>query len=195
MIQEVNEIAAAIPADQLSIQWDAATVFAILEGVRQHWLADPEPDLLARLVHVGNAVPRGVELGYHLCYGDSTTKHFKEPMDTGLLVRVANGIANGLTRSLQWIHMPVPIERADDAYFAPLRDLQLPQETELYLGLLHLEDGQDGAERRISAARKFVERFGVATECGFGRRPPSIIPTMFKLHSQVSTPSTVALSS
>jgi hypothetical protein len=186
MLREVDEIAAAIPADQLAIQWDVASEFAILEGVRRHWLPDPEGDLLRRLVLVGNAVPEGVELGYHLCYGDSTTRHFKEPEDTALLVRVANGIAAGLKRSLQWIHLPVPIERADDAYYAPLRNLRLPESTELYLGLLHLQDAEEGARRRISTAKKFVDQFGVATECGFGRRPPEIIPTMFNLHAATS---------
>src|SRR5437764_944906 len=82
-------------------------------GVRHHWLPNAEPELMARLVRIGNAVPDGVELGYHLCYGDSTTRHFKEPEDTALLVRVSNTIAAGLTRSLQWIHLPVPIERDD----------------------------------------------------------------------------------
>jgi hypothetical protein len=188
MLQELEEIVGAIPADQLAIQWDVASEFAVLEGVRRHWLPDPEPDLLARLVRIGNAVPAGVELGYHLCYGDSTTKHFKEPEDAGLLVRVSNGIAAGLRRSLQWIHLPVPIERTDEAYFAPLRELRLPAETELYLGLLHLDDADEGAARRIAAASKSVAQFGVATECGFGRRPPEIIPTMFKLHARTSAP-------
>ena len=39
----------------------------------------------------------------------------------------------------------VLIERDDDAYFAPLADLQLPAETELYLGLVHRQDGAEGA--------------------------------------------------
>jgi hypothetical protein len=34
--------------------------------------------LAERLVVIGNAVPKNVELGYHLCYGDATFTHFKE---------------------------------------------------------------------------------------------------------------------
>lgn len=188
MLRELDEIVAAIPASKLAIQWDVAAEFAILEGVRRYWLEDSEAELLERLARIGNAVPDGVELGYHLCYGDSTTKHFKEPEDTELLVRVANGINSRVTRKLDWIHMPVPIERTDESYFAPLKDLDLSPDTELFLGLLHLDDGEDGAAKRIAAARKYVSAFGVATECGFGRRPPKIIPTIFRLHAKTSSP-------
>lgn len=188
LLQDLDEIVAAIPSDQLAIQWDVAAEFAILEGVRRYWLPKPEAELMARLAKIGNAVPEDVELGYHLCYGDSTTRHFKEPEDTALLVRVANGINARLIRKLDWIHLPVPIERTDDAYFAPLKHLTLFEHTELFLGLLHLDDGEEGAAKRVTAAKKFVNDFGVSTECGFGRRPPEIIPTMFKLHSKISSP-------
>src|SRR5947207_713755 len=85
------------------------------------------PMLLLRL---GNQVPVDVELGYHLCYGDANHKHFVEPEDTTKLVDVANGISAGLKRSLNWISMPVPRNRSDEAYFAPLKNVQLHPETE-----------------------------------------------------------------
>ena len=37
-------------------------------------------DLSVRLAHLGNSVPIGVDIGYHLCYGDATFTHFKEVM-------------------------------------------------------------------------------------------------------------------
>jgi hypothetical protein len=67
--------------------------------------------------------------------------------------------------------MPVPRHRDDDAYFAPLRDLDIG-EAKLYLGLVHHTDGVEGARRRLATARKYITGFGIATECGFGRRPP-----------------------
>jgi hypothetical protein len=67
----------------------------------------------------------------------------------------------------------VPIERSDEAYFAPLGALELHRETELHLGLLHIRDGDEGAQARIDAARSAgVTSFGIATECAMGRRPP-----------------------
>ena len=69
---------------------------------------------------LGDQVPDDVELGYHLCYGDAGHKHFKEPDDTSKLVAVANALAADLRRRLDWFHLPVPIGRTDDAYYAPL---------------------------------------------------------------------------
>ena len=84
--------------------------------------------------------------------------------------------------------MPVPRNRSDAAYYAPLRNLRLHPETELYLGLVHFTDGMEGTLKRIKAAQQFVADFGVATECGFGRRPPDTIPELLRIHSQVAEP-------
>jgi hypothetical protein len=185
MQAELQEILAAIPAADLALQWDTAIEFAVLEGVMPSFLAQPEEGILERLVRWGEWVPPAVEVGYHLCYGDSGGKHFVEPRDTAKLVRVANHLAKALQRPLHWIHMPVPKDRSDDAYFAPLDGLRLHPETELYLGLLH----SDGANaRRIEAARRHAGRFGIATECGLGRRPPESVPELLALHATHAAP-------
>jgi hypothetical protein len=147
-----------------------------------------EDGIVRRLVRLGNAIPDGAELGVHLCYGDADHQHFKEPEDLSKLVRLANAIASGLTRPLDWIHVPVPRSRTDAAYFAPLADLRLPHSARLFLGLVHRTDGAEGAWRRIRAARAFVRDFGVGTECGLGRRPPETIPDLLKLHAEITDP-------
>jgi len=188
MLTELDRITSNIPQDELAIQWDTAIEFAILEGVMPTFLADSKAEILERLMRLGNRVPVSAEMGYHLCYGDAGHKHFKEPEDTGKLVEVANAISAGITRPINWIHMPVPRNRSDAAYYAPLRNLRLHPETELYLGLVHFTDSAEGALKRIKAAQQFVADFGVATECGFGRRPPDTIPELLRIHSQVAEP-------
>jgi hypothetical protein len=186
MFAELDRITSAIPHDQLAIQWDVAVEFGMLEGVAFTNYAHVKDDIIEQLVELGKQVPEDVELGYHLCYGDAGHKHFVEPQDTTKLVEVANGIAADLERSLNWISMPVPRNRSDDAYFAPLKNLQLHPETELYLGLVHYTDGVEGTQRRIEAAQRVVSDFGVATECGFGRRPSETIPELLRIHSEVA---------
>ena len=56
------------------------------------------------------------------------------------MVEMTNAIVVGVKRPVQFFHMPVPRPRTDDAYFAPLKDLRLHPETELYLGLIHHDD-------------------------------------------------------
>ena len=186
LLDDLADIAQSIPHGELAIQWDAAIEFALLEGVMPTCYDEPEAAILERLVRWGDAVPGDIDMGYHLCYGDSGHKHFKDPVDAGKLVMVANHLAAHLARPLNWLHLPVPRARDDDAYFAPLAALTLASATELYLGLIHTTDGLEGARRRIAAARKFCERFGIGTECGFGRRPPESIPALLELHAALS---------
>jgi SAM-dependent methyltransferase len=188
LLGELGVILREVPHDQLSIQWDTNFEFGMLEGVFPVWFGDVKGGILERLLRISHHVPADVQLGYHLCYGDVQHRHFKEPADAGRLVEVANALAASLGRALNWIHMPVPRERADEAYYAPLRDLRLRAETELYLGVVHHTDGVEGTRRRIEMARRFVSGFGVATECGWGRRPTATIPDLLRIHAATSAP-------
>jgi hypothetical protein len=188
MFAELDQIAAAIPHHELAIQWDVAVEFGMLESARPVDYEDAKKQVVERLIRLANPVPQDVELGYHLCYGDAGHKHFVEPADASKLVEIANAISAGVRREINWIHMPVPRNRTDDAYFAPLRHLTLHPETELYLGLVHFTDGVEGTRRRIAAAQKVVTDFGVATECGMGRRNAETIPELLRIHSQVAAP-------
>ena len=175
LARQVEQIAAELPHESLAIQWDVAAEFMHMELAGAGTFSHEE--IAAALVRLSALVPEEMQLGYHLCYGDAPPepgakgKHFVEPSDTRLLVEIANAIVGGAQRRVDWIHMPVPINRDDQDYFAPLADLRLPPETRLYLGLVHEEDGIDGARRRATAAEKFVNGFGVATECGMQNEP------------------------
>ena len=187
MALELDRIAAAIPVDRLAIQWEAAVEFALLEGIMPGHLDDDMlGEITGRLAALVDLVPAGVEAGLHLCYGDSGHKHFCEPADAGHLTAVAGGVSERAGRAIDWIHMPVPKERDDDDYFAPLAGLALKPGCDLYLGLVHTTGGIDGTRRRIAAAEKFVQNFGLATECGLARRPPETIPALLRQHAEVA---------
>ncbi len=188
LLAELDEILREIPHEQLAIQWDTNFEFGMLEGVFRVWFDDVKGGILERLLRLARHVPPDVELGYHFCYGDVRHRHFVEPADAAKLVEVANALSASLGRPLHWIHMPVPRGRTDDAYYAPLRELRLRPETELYLGLVHHTDGVEGTARRLEVARRFVSGFGIATECGWGRRPPSTLEALLRIHRELSLP-------
>jgi len=192
LLHELAIILDTVPHDQLAIQWDANFEFGMLEGVFPAWFSEIRAGIVERLLRLSRHVPSDVELGYHLCYGDTHHKHFKEPEDARKLVDVANALSSSLDRSLNWVHMPVPRTCDVEAYFVPLRDLKLRPESELYLGLVHLTDGVEGARRRIEAAANVAEIFGVATECGWGRRPANTIPQLIEVLTEVSIPVSTA---
>ena len=187
MQREIERIAAVVPHDKLAFQWDTAAEFGILEEVfPPYFEGDVRQGVLDRLIRYASWVPADIELGYHLCYGDYEHEHFKQPVDAGKLVDIANALTAGVNRPLTWIHLPVPRDRDDVGYFAPLGDLALHDDTELYLGLVHFTDGVEGTERRVAAASSVVSSFGVATECGMGRRPPEQVLPLLDIHAAVS---------
>lgn len=186
LMGELAAIGAAVPHAELAVQWDVAVEMAVWEGVFPRPPGDWQTPIVDGLARLGAAVPADVELGYHLCYGDRNHQHFKQPEDAGALVDVATRVFAKLPRAPAWLHVPVPRDRDDDAYFAPLARLALPKPTRLFLGLVHFTDGLEGARRRMAAASRVVDGFGVATECGLGRRDPSTIPALLRLHADIA---------
>lgn len=187
MLMEIDAIRLAIPDKDLALQWDVATEMSIFEKLHPvPFLGDdPAPWLIATLARLGNAVPGAITLGYHLCYGSMGNKHWKEPDDLGICVSTANAIANGVTRTIDFFHVPVPIERDDDAYVAPLDNLTIADDTLIYLGLIHGADGTEGAARRIAAANKHIDRFGLSTECGWGRMDVAEVRPLLALYGSL----------
>lgn len=186
LLGELARIVDGIPHERLAIQWDTAVEFGLLEGRIEPWFDDVLAGVVERAARQAQSVPADVEVGYHLCYGDVEENHFVQPVDAGWLAAVTQGILERAGRPIAFIHLPVPIERDDTAYFAPLADVRVPAGTELSLGLLHHEDGVDGAHRRIAAAATAQPRFTVATECGFGRGPSERTAGLLDLHAAVA---------
>jgi hypothetical protein len=189
--REIDRTAAAIPHHELAIQFDVASaVFARLQRADASPYGRTREEMQARfsaiLSDLGDHVPSDIELLFHLCYGDSNHRHVVEPTDMGDMVEFTTRLVRGLHRPMQLVHMPVPRDRSDDAYFAPLKKLALADETELCLGLVHYTDGLDGTKQRLATARRHAGNFSIATECGFGRRDPQTIPELLRLHAQVA---------
>jgi hypothetical protein len=184
--KEIAEIVGAIPRRDLAIQWDICVEIVVVLEDPAMATQIPVQLLTASIARLSQLIPADVELGLHLCYGDPGHKHMVEPKDTLIMVEFANKLATTVKRPLSWVHIPVPRDRDDAAYFAPLKSLKLAPETELYLGLVHITDGLDGALRRLATARNVITDFGIATECGFGRRPPETISALLQLHRQVA---------
>jgi len=189
--REIDKIAAALPHDQIAIQFDVASaVFARLQRGEPNAYGNTRGEMVASfagiLTGLANHVPAAIELLFHFCYGDSNHKHVVEPTDMGDMVDVANRLCADIGRTIQLIHMPVPRDRDDDAYFAPLARLRLKPETELSLGLVHYTDGVAGTRKRLATAERYANSFSVATECGFGRRDPATIPDLLRIHADIS---------
>ena len=158
LLAELDEILTAIPHDRLSVQWDIAVEFHRIWELPDSALARqfPPDTLIDTIARLSEHVPEPVELGWHFCYGDAGHKHMIEPRDMGLRTQMANALSQRIARRVNWLHLPVPRERHDDDYFAPLRALTMADDTEIYLGLVHMTDGIEGARRRMAGANNFI---------------------------------------
>ena len=191
-----------IPSEDLAIQRDVAVEFCMLEHAWDNpryafmnpWFEPVKEGVIDSLIRNlgGGIVDCDVEMGIHLCYGDAGRQHFKEPQDTGLIVEVASILFDKIGRKITWLHLPVPKDRNDEAYFRPLLKLkdQLREHgTELYLGLVHSGDDEGTIRRLVTAQRVLGDMpFGVSTECGLGRTPKEELPGILELLKKVSSP-------
>ena len=187
--REVEAMLYAIPPEDLLIQWDAcAETLGLDPAGAEHWPWQPEGDRLERfsrsVAELSAAVPEPVMLGLHLCYGSFVEQHLVEPADLACCVALASAAVSGAKRRFDYVHMPVPKNRDDDAFFAPLRHLEIG-DTKLYLGLVHGE-ALEANLARVATAKRHVSGFGVAAECGFGRMSKEQIPDFIAMHREVA---------
>ncbi len=90
-----------------------------------------------------------------------------------------SAVSTGVKREINWIHMPMPRNRTDDAYFAPLRACNcILRRSCIWVWCLS----------PIASAQQAVADFRVATECGMGRRNPETIRELLRIHSEVAAP-------
>lgn len=195
LVRDVRKMLTKIPAKDLMIQWD---INWEVIAVEVNDCADEDPlafpldgKPFERYERYTNAlskdIPEDVLLGLHLCYGDYRHRHFLEPKDLGTCVRMANAGIAAAGRKIDFLHMPVPRGRHDDAYFAPLQDLKAGEAT-LYIGLVHYTDGIPGTAKRLETfKRHYRGAFGIATECGLGRRPADqSLAQLLRIHREVA---------
>jgi hypothetical protein len=182
LLENVGEMLDAIPHEDLAISWDVVAEFMLLTApsARDTYTPDELATAAARLV---NSVPADVETGFHFCYGRHNSRGevefasederrllaptMRDISDTELMVEFFTAIHRNVTRSIDWLHIPVPRAHDDDEFYAPLARLPLDGHTELYLGLLHLDDGIEGTTRKLEAAQRTGVPFGIAAPCGF----------------------------
>jgi hypothetical protein len=177
---EFNKISDALPHDKISYQWDVCQEVLMWEA----YYEQPEgyrEQVMSVLGNIGNLVPPDIDMGYHLCYGSPRDVHMVKPKDMANLVEIANGIADAVSRPIQYIHMPVPKDRNDEPFFQPLADLRLSEETKLFLGLVNVGDSDNNA-LKLSLAKKYTNVAGIGSECGLGRGDPEALGPMIAEH-------------
>jgi hypothetical protein len=185
MAEDIRALCAGIPHRDLTLQWDIPFEIAVWEGARETYLSNPREQVIEKLARIIALADADVETGLHVCYGDVSHRHWKQP-DLGVMVSLINALLQALPRPLNYIHIPIPRHWTEPSRYQQLSNLKLQPATQVYLGLIHQADGLEGAKRRISSASEYLSRFGAAASCGLGRRQPDDIPQILSLHRDVA---------
>jgi hypothetical protein len=175
LLEEIQNTISEIPVQDMAIQLDIA-----MEAEHEEYLRRPQAwdqplhkcfdwtlaQMADSVAWLANRIPPQIELGFHIC---SIWHH--DPgagQDNEVLVDTANAIMSRINRPVGYLHIPVIPEHTAEDYLC-FRRLELPDKAKLYLGLLNLADGIEGAKRRIAMATAAVPDFGISMFCGLGR--------------------------
>jgi hypothetical protein len=186
--REIGRLTAAIPTDDLAIQWDMSFEVQDLEGVLA-WTSEGAWERFAGPVtRLTRLIPEETLVGYHLCYGTFPEWPMYEARDMGLLVKMANFAVANSGRPVDWLHLAGPryLRSEDRGFFRPLVDLE-PGDARVFLGIVLPIDGVSGLRRRIATASRYIQDFGVAMYCGFGRQPGEDGTETMREHARVVT--------
>jgi hypothetical protein len=182
-IREVRNILKTIPHEELALQWDTVAEIVVYE-TGMFWEFDYKPVVANMFREICDFIPEAVELGIHICYGTLGDRHSLVPKDATIMAGLANDIAAAVSRRIDYVHFPIQPDCLSDDFYAPFQQLSLGKETEVYLGLIH----ESGNEDRIAVASRHVQRFGVAGECGFGRKSPENVIELLQKHAAAAAP-------
>ena len=170
--RELERLLGEVPAGDLAIQWDCAYETQDIEGVLA-WTTEGGWERFAGPVtRLTRLIPEETLVGYHLCYGTFPEWPMYETRDYSVLVRMANFAVAESGRTVDWLHLAGPryLRSEDRSFFRPLVDLE-PGDARVFLGIVLPIDGESGLKRRHATASRYLDDFGVAMYCGFGRQP------------------------
>jgi hypothetical protein len=195
MFADLGRLLAAIPHDEVAVQWDVAVEFGILEESFVPGGAQAFDAVVAGLVRCVDTVPADVPVGLHLCYGDYGHEHFKQPESLALQVRVLNAVSAAAGRTVSFVSFTVPQYQREESYFAPLAGLATGPDTELNFALVpyHPADQAPGTtgdqvrliDAALAASPGGSRAWGICTECGMGRAGREEVPGLLDLHREI----------
>jgi hypothetical protein len=195
LFADLDHALATLPHDAIAVQWDIAIEFGLLEGAFGADSRTPLEHITPGVVRCVDRVPADVPVGLHLCYGDYGHQHFVQPESLATQVQFLNAVAAASARPLNFAALTVPQGRSDEAYFAPLRQLQTGPDTELNFGIVpyHPEGQAAGTAGRqvneidpaLAGSPWGARGWGVSTECGMGRVNTDEVPRLLDLHREI----------
>ncbi len=167
------------PHRELAIQWDCSTELQDAYGsIPGFPLEGAIERNLAEVRNLSPHIPAEVALGYHLCFGTLGGWPRFQPDDLGQAVEARQCLHRRVRPPGRLDPHPGARPQRRRLFRAAEASFQ-PQGARVYLGAIH---NMERFEERIATARKYLPEFGLGAYCGFGRLPPSALPSILADH-------------
>src|SRR5215831_18268735 len=156
------------------------TVIGLVSVARAPAAAQPAvaQRMASELLKLPAAAETGTRFGAHICLGDYHHKATSEAADARPLVLLANALTQSWPAGRPFDYIHVPFAAADEppsfdeGWYAPLRELALPEGVRLVAGFIHEAVDVDRLADLLATVEGFAGReVDVAATCGLGRRP------------------------
>jgi hypothetical protein len=174
--REIAEIAAE-GGDDVVFQLETVVALVAIAQADDGAQEAVAAQMAGTLIDVAGRAPQGTRFGMHLCLGDFHHTAYGKMRDARPLVLLANAIAAGwpADRVLEFVHAPFAAAKeppiADESFYAPLRELDLPPDTRFIAGFLHESLDTDAHRALLARIEELAGReVDVAAACGLGRR-------------------------
>ena len=173
--RELERLTSEIPPAELAIQWDVCYEVQDIEGVVA-WMGGGDAAwerFTGPVGRLARLVPDEVLMGYHFCYGTFPEWPMYEARDMGLMVRMANHAVAGSGRAGRLgapRRAPLPAQRGQALLRAACRSATSPTRASTWASSSRWT-AFPALKRRYETASKYLDEFGVAMYCGFGRQP------------------------
>jgi hypothetical protein len=176
-LREIREIA-EIGGDDVVFQLETCLALVAVAQAPDEEQAAVATQMAKYLTDIAAGSPEGTRFGIHICLGDFHHKAIATMRDIRPVVLVANAVVEGWPqgRILEFVHAPFaaanepPVE--GDAFYAPLADLALPEDTRFIAGFIHESLELDAHRELLDRIEGLLGRqVDIAAACGLGRRP------------------------
>ena len=131
-----------------------------------------------RICDLPRRVEEGTRFGVHLCLGDMNHKALGHMRDVRPLVLLSNELPRRWPAALplEYIHAPFAAAEEpptfDEAFYTPLRELDLPGEIRFVAGCVHERLSLEEERRLLALIEGLAGRqVDLAAACGLARRP------------------------
>lgn len=132
-------------------------------------------------------------IGVHLCLGDLNNKALTKVPSLKRMVAFSNRLVKKWPQKHQLLYMHYPLAEAaeppplDAAYYAPLKDIYLPDGVDFVAGFVHEKRNDDEHTKILGHIEGALQnQVGIACSCGLGRRDAAIATNLIEFMNTIA---------